>query len=217
MSKLKSFTIYEEYYDLITLLPDKEQANVLLAIVKYMFEDEDIQLNDRENKVFINLKRPLTKSKEQSKRRTKTKPKENQKETKTKPKEQPKRNTSNDVYVNVNGNVNNIYSFIEENFNRTLSPIEYEEISTWEDNELTRYAVKQAVLNGAYNVKYISRILQSYSMKNIKTVQEAQKSDEEFQNKKSGNKLTSEKLNMDVEIEEATEEEIRKLEERMKR
>ncbi len=32
----------------------------------------------------------------------------------------------------------NIYTYIEENFGRTLSPIEYEEVSMWEDNELTR-------------------------------------------------------------------------------
>ena len=63
---MKSFTIYREYYDLITLLNEKEQANVLLAIAKYMFEDKEITLNNNENKIFINLKRPLDKSKNQS-------------------------------------------------------------------------------------------------------------------------------------------------------
>ena len=32
-------------------------------------------------------------------------------------------------------------------------------IKEWNDNELTRYAIKQAVLNGKYNVKYINTII----------------------------------------------------------
>lgn len=84
-----------------------------------------------------------------------------------------------------------IYDFIEENFGRTLSPIEYEEISKWEDNELTRYAIKQAVLNGKYNIKYISRILDSYKTKKIKTVQQAQQDEESFKKKKEDSKKTS--------------------------
>ena len=103
MNKVKSFTIFEEYYDLITLLSDTEQANVLLAIARFMFEDKEIELNERENKVFVNLKRPLIKSKEQSKRRTKQEPNENQKETKQEPKDQPKENT----YILSMSNVNN--------------------------------------------------------------------------------------------------------------
>ena len=102
MAEIQSFTIYKEYYDLITLLSTKEQQELLLAIVEYMFEDKEPELNDRQIKIFNNLKRPLDKSKEQSKRRTNQKPNENQIKTKQEPKAQPKRNTSNDVNVNVN-------------------------------------------------------------------------------------------------------------------
>lgn len=104
---MNSFTIYKEYFELITLLSEKEQQELLYAITKYMFYDEEPKLNDRETKIFNNLKRPLDKSKEQSKRRTNQKPNENQIETKQEPKEYPKENTSNDVNVNVNVNVNN--------------------------------------------------------------------------------------------------------------
>ena len=58
----------------------------------------------------------------------------------------------------INNNINNnIYNYIEENFCRTLSPIEYEIVNEREDTELTRYAIKQAVLNNAYSIKYIER------------------------------------------------------------
>ena len=83
---MKSFTIYKEYYDLITLLTEEEQKNLILSIFKYMFEDEIPVLNDRENKIFVNLKRPLDKSKKQSsnsvkKSQTKTKQKPNKNQT----------------------------------------------------------------------------------------------------------------------------------------
>jgi DnaD/phage-associated family protein len=100
----------------------------------------------------------------------------------------------NQVQYNINNKIlnnkklnniynNNIYNFIEENFGRTLNPLEYEEISTWEDNELTRYAIKEAILGGKYNIKYISVVLHSYKMNNIKTVQQAQEEKERFKNK----------------------------------
>lgn len=80
----------------------------------------------------------------------------------------------------------NLFEFIELEFGRTLSPSEYEVISDWEDTELTRYAIKQAILNGAPRIKYIQAILDSYKSKNIKSVQEAQKNEEKFKKKKEG-------------------------------
>ena len=88
---MKSFTIFEEYFDLITLLPTKEeQQELLYMIAEYMFYDKKPILNDRQMKIFRNLKRPLDISKQQSKRRTKKEPKKNQNETENK----PQKNTS---------------------------------------------------------------------------------------------------------------------------
>lgn len=76
-----------------------------------------------------------------------------------------------------------IFDFIENNFGRLLNPIEYEMISQWEDNELTRYAIKQAVLNSKFNVKYINSILHNYKMCGIRNVQEAEEQERKFKNK----------------------------------
>lgn len=84
--------------------------------------------------------------------------------------------------------VSSLFSYIEENFGRTLAPAEYEEINTWDDNELTRHAIKQAVLNAKYNIKYISRILLAYERENIKTVQQAQAREREHENMRKNNK-----------------------------
>ena len=63
---MKSFTIYEEYFDLITLLSKREQSELLLAICNYMFYDEEPILNEAQMKIYRNLKRPLDKSKKRS-------------------------------------------------------------------------------------------------------------------------------------------------------
>ena len=202
---MNGFTIYKEYYDLITLLPEKDQEKMLLAITKYMFDDEEPRLNEKQLKIFNNLRRPLMKSKEQSKRKTKQQPNENQTETNTKPNNNQMK-THQDVNVIVNVNNNNLYEYIENNLGRTLSPIEYELISTWDDNELTRYAVKQTVLNRATSLKYTQAILNAYKAKGIKSVEEA----EQHNFKTSKNNIPN-WMNRDIKAEMITKEEKQEL------
>lgn len=118
---MNGFTIYKEYYELITLLTEREQQELLLAITKFMFEDVEPTLNDKQTKIFNNLRRPLEKSKKRSKCGSITKSnenqeeneietKENQKEIKTKSNESQKENKNKthqdvNVIVNVNDNV----------------------------------------------------------------------------------------------------------------
>ena len=115
---MNGFTIYKEYYELITLLSEKEQQELLLAIMRYMFENITPILNERQTKIFNNLKRPLDTAKKNSKRRSKKetnenqieteeKPNENQSKTKRKPNQNQKGNqtkTHQDVNVIVNVN-----------------------------------------------------------------------------------------------------------------
>lgn len=118
---MNGFTIYKEYYELITLLTEREQQELLLAITKFMFEDIEPALNDKQTKIFNNLRRPLEKSKKRSKCGSITKSnenqeeneietKKNQKEIKTKSNESQKENENKthqdvNVIVNVNDNV----------------------------------------------------------------------------------------------------------------
>lgn len=66
----------------------------------------------------------------------------------------------------------NLFEYVERLFRRTLNPAEYEVINNWEDNELTRYAIKEAVLNNACSVKYIERILERYKKNNFQSVRD---------------------------------------------
>ena len=65
-----------------------------------------------------------------------------------------------------------IYSVIETELGRTLSPIEYETIGGWINanisEELIKEALKEAVLNGVGNLKYIDKILYEWTKKGYK-------------------------------------------------
>lgn len=70
--------------------------------------------------------------------------------------------------------VKQLYQSFEKEFSRPLSPIELEMVGQWlsEDQypvELIRLALREAVLNQAYSLKYIDRILLAWERKNITT------------------------------------------------
>jgi DNA replication protein len=83
---------------------------------------------------------------------------------------------------------NNIYSKFEEEFGRTLSPIEYELINGWQETgynkEVILEALKEAVLNGVTNLKYIDRILIEWDKKGIKSSSQVHKDKENYSKKK---------------------------------
>jgi len=85
-----------------------------------------------------------------------------------------------------------IYDRIQQEFGRTLSPIEYEIIGAWVDSnipeELIHEAVKEAVFNGVNNLRYIDKILYEWGKKGYKT-----KADVEAQREKWKEAKTSEK------------------------
>lgn len=111
-SEVQSFSIYKEYYDLITLLSKQERAELLLAISEYMFEDVEPELNDNQMKIFSNLKRPLDKSKNKSKNSAKQNQNENKSKTNQKQNE-------NKTKTNQNQNENKIKSNQKQNENKT--------------------------------------------------------------------------------------------------
>lgn len=84
---------------------------------------------------------------------------------------------------------NDIFSKFEEEFGRTLSPIEYELINGWLEfgykKEIVLEALKESKLNGVTNLKYIDRILIEWNKKGIKSIAQVRKDKEKFENKKN--------------------------------
>ncbi|QFF98734.1 DnaD domain protein [Psychrobacillus glaciei] len=78
-----------------------------------------------------------------------------------------------------------IYKLFEQEFGRLLSPMEYETIGMWFDQDqhspaLIRLALKEAVLSQKLSLRYIDRILFEWKKKNIKTVEAAEKQSTNF-------------------------------------
>lgn len=93
----------------------------------------------------------------------------------------------------------NIYEVIEKEFGRTLSPMEYEIIRAWLDNdmseELIQEAIKEATYNGVSNLRYIDKILYEWSKLGIKTAKDV--SDNRKKRAKA-KKETSSDVDMDI-------------------
>ena len=84
--------------------------------------------------------------------------------------------TMDEVNNDSSADSSNIYEVIEKEFGRTLSPMEYEIIRAWLDNdmseELIQEAIKEATYNGVSNLRYIDKILYEWSKLGIKTAKD---------------------------------------------
>lgn len=124
----------------------------------------------------------------------------------------------NNKYNNINNNNNNIYDFLQKELGRTLSPTEIEKVKEWEDNELTRYAVKVAILNGAYTINYIDTIIYNWQKLGIKSVSQAQEETKRHRDKKISKKTdyTPKWFDVDVKKEEVETNENNEMEKLLK-
>jgi len=82
--------------------------------------------------------------------------------------------------ANSNENVDsNLFQTFEDEFGRTLSPMEYEIINGWIkekfSNEIIIEALKEATFNGVSSLRYIDKILYEWKKKGYKTVNDVRK------------------------------------------
>lgn len=86
-------------------------------------------------------------------------------------------------------NSKTIFELIEREFGRVLSPMEYEIIKAWTENnisnELIEEAVKEAIFNGVTNLRYIDKILYEWQKKGIKNKHDVEENRQRFKKEKS--------------------------------
>src|SRR5699024_6798272 len=78
-----------------------------------------------------------------------------------------------------------LFILFEQEFGRPLSPFEIETVNVWldEDNldtSLVKAALREAVLMGKLNFKYIDRILREWKRKGIRTPSQAKNASKSF-------------------------------------
>ncbi|HEY4553344.1 MAG TPA: DnaD domain-containing protein [Bacillaceae bacterium] len=71
-----------------------------------------------------------------------------------------------------------LYTTFEKEFGRPLSPIECETLAMWIDHDshdpvIIKAALREAVISGKINFRYIDRILFEWKKNNIKTIEQA--------------------------------------------
>ncbi|MBR2603618.1 MAG: DnaD domain protein [Bacilli bacterium] len=77
---------------------------------------------------------------------------------------------------------NDVYSLFESEFGRTLSPTETQIIGNWIESDipevLIKEALKEAVLSGVHNMRYIDKILFEWTKKGYKEVSDIKRKPE---------------------------------------
>ena len=85
----------------------------------------------------------------------------------------------------------NLFTIFENEFGRTISPMEYEIINAWLDigftDELIISALKEATYNGVSNLRYIDKILHEWKKKGIQTSKDVEIDKQSFNKKKNKN------------------------------
>ena len=81
----------------------------------------------------------------------------------------------------------NVFEVIEQEFGRTLSPMEYDIVNEWKEkgfkDDIIIAALNEAIYNGVTNTRYINTILYEWRKKGINEV-----SDIKIKNKKETKK-----------------------------
>lgn len=85
-------------------------------------------------------------------------------------------------------NEGTLFILFEQEFGRPLSPFEIETISIWLDEDqmqpaLIKAALREAVLIGTLNFKYIDRILRNWKQKGVQSVEQARDVGKNFRQK----------------------------------
>ncbi|AEJ24073.1 DNA replication protein DnaD [Weissella koreensis KACC 15510] len=101
-----------------------------------------------------------------------------------------------------------IFTMLEQEFGRSLSPIDLEIVSNWFDVDhflpvLIQEAIKEAVANQALNLRYIESILVNWTKQNYHSKQDVLKNSKRrknFQNKQNGIKKDTPKIPLDVDL-----------------
>ncbi|MEC3609039.1 DnaD domain-containing protein [Bacillus glycinifermentans] len=86
------------------------------------------------------------------------------------------------------GEQKSLYTIFEEEFARPLSPLECETLSIWIDQDhhdvqMIKQALKEAVMSGKLNFRYIDRILFEWKKNGITTIEQAVSYSQKFRRK----------------------------------
>lgn len=97
-------------------------------------------------------------------------------------------------------NKEKVFEFIEQEFCRTISPVEIDLIESWDEyidkfgtsiQDIINLAIKEAVLNNAKSIKYIDKILYNWAKQGLRNLDEVKKYLEQHKQKGKDDAVSS--------------------------
>ncbi len=86
-----------------------------------------------------------------------------------------------------------VFAILERELNKQLSPIEIEIVKAWKESnykdEVIKEAIREAVINGVPNLRYIDKILYEWARKGITTKEAVEKNRKDFREKEKPKKV----------------------------
>ncbi len=233
----KTFIVYSDWEDKLSLLSDEELGKIFRYIFKYVKTGSIPKMKRELLMIFNILKYDLDKNFEQYQKRCEANKINGKKGGRPKKRNNPlgfikteetqhnpQKHDSDSDSDNDNKTdlllTTTIYGYIEENFGRTLSSLEVIKIDEWLlsfNKEIIKYAIEKAVLNNKRTFSYVDGILKNWKSCNFKTLQEIKDTEIKHDNKSTQNVSIEKWLDVDIPENSASDEEIKNLEKRMNR
>lgn len=94
-----------------------------------------------------------------------------------------------DIDIDVDDD-DNLFGFLESNFGRTISPIEYEQIINWQkdfNDEIIKYGITLCCNNNAKNINYLNAILNNWQSKGFTKIEECKNESSSRRKEKTSN------------------------------
>lgn len=209
MNSINSFTFYRDYFYLIDTLPLEDKRVLATSILDYVFKDTIPKLDGHNNAIFNTLKHQIDKSKNKSSNAKKGKPQKNQIEIKLK---------SNENQIEIKeGNKTSILSFkfyvLSFKFKDTIKDLleEYLDLRIKNKYTMTESVIKRLIKKLTEYSKTDEDMIEIIS----KAINGAWKDFYPLKENRSIEKKPA-WYGKDIEEEQATDEEIRKIERALK-
>jgi DNA replication protein len=109
-------------------------------------------------------------------------------------------NNKNSREISKKADETDLYTCFEKEFGRPLSPFECETLAMWMDDDhhdpvIIKTALREAVMSGKLNFRYIDRILFEWKKNGIKTIEQAKNHGRKFRQKQQPNRTVKEEAN----------------------
>lgn len=160
--EIHGFSIYEEYFALISILERKKAQHVLYAITEYMFKGIEPKLDEKESAVFESLRRALDKQKNKSKNAKKEKSKQNQNEIKTKSKQ-----NQNEIKIKTQQDVD-VNNILDSNNKRVIGKKEEKDSKETTKEDLVTFISESNLIVTPYEFTILELYMKDFSIEEIK-------------------------------------------------